>query len=179
MKHHIQKRNGFTLMEILVYISLFSLIMVFLVQFLSAILQENVEDTAREEVEASLLTAINIIDSEVRNATDIYLPTSTFSSHPGQLSLTTVRSLPADEQITYVDFFISDDERLCIRRDTSTAECLTSPRLRVTNLQFIRLIPSEGSQSIQTKLTLEYRSSKADLRAPSSIQSTANLRAYD
>lgn len=172
-------KRGFTLMEVLVYISLFSLVLVFLVQFLAVILRENTKDASREEVSASLLHAITVIDSEIRNATDIYTPTSIFGASSGQLSLTTVRALPADENITYVDLFVSDDERLCMRRDTAAAECLTSPRLRVTQLEFKRLTPSDGPESIQTQLALEYVSAKTDLQAPASIQSTATLRAYD
>ena len=166
-------------MEVLVYISLFSLILVSMVQFLSIILQENTEDASREEVEASLLHAIIVIDSEIRNAVDIYTPTSTFGTSLDQLSLATLRALPSGEDITYVDFFISDDERLCMRRDTGSSECLTSPRLRVTQLEFTRLTPSDGPESIQTQLALEYVSAKTDLQAPANIQSTATLRAYD
>ena len=172
------KKTGFTLMEVLVYVGLLTLLMGLMLQFVLGMLDANLRGEARELVVSSTVQAIDTIDSEVRRARMIYTPTSVFSAHPGQLSLVTTRSVPTGESETYVDFFLSDDDRLCIRRESQATQCITSPKTQITDLRFVRLTPTAGPESIQTILTLEYESDRAELRLPYTLQSTSNFRRY-
>lgn len=167
---------GFTLTELLVYIALFSIIVVAVTQSVLVVLDYNTKDRSQELVLTSAIQAIDSIRLQARSAREVYAPTSVFSSHPGQLSLVTTSNTPEGEDETYVDFFVSDDERLCIKKEEQEHRCVTSPDVRVTNLHFIHLAPTGGPEAVQTLLTLKYRSSRPELQASYTIQSTDVIR---
>ncbi len=169
-------KNGFTLTELLVYMALFSVIVVAVTQSVLVILDSNIKDRSQEIVLTSAIQAIDSIRYEVRSTREVYTPTSVFSSHPGQLSLVTTSNTPEEENETYVDFFISDDGRLCMKKEEQEHQCVTSPDVRITNLQFIHLVPTDGPEAVQTLLTLEYKSSRPELQASYTIQSTDVIR---
>ena len=170
--------KGFTLIELVVYISLLSLMVVTVVQVVLVILDANVRVAAREEVITNSIRAVDAIRKEVREARAVYTPTSTFSSNPGQLSLVSTNNVPAGELATYSDFFLSDDGRLCISREEQVHQCITSPRVQITDLQFIHLAPPGGPEAVQTFITLEHESSRSELKASYTIQSTDILREF-
>ena len=170
--------KGFTLTELVVYIALLSLVVVAVVQIVFVILDANVRASAREEVLTNSIRAIDAIRKEVREAQVVYTPTSTFSTHPGQLSLVGTTNVPTGELVTYADFFLSDDGRLCISREGVTHQCITSPRVRITDLQFVHLAPVGGPEAVQTFITLERESNRSEVQASYTIQSTDILRAF-
>lgn len=169
-------KNGFTLVELLVYVALLSILVVAVTQSVLVILDSNMKDRAREAVLTSAIQAIDSIRNEMRGIQRVYTPTSVFSAHPGQLSLVTTNNIPTGENETYVDFFVSDDERLCIKREEQEYQCVTSPDVRIINLQFLHLTSPAGPEAIQTLLTLEFRSSRPKLQATYTIQSTDLIR---
>src|SRR3990167_6477323 len=136
-----QRSGGFTLVELVLYVFLLSLVIVAVMQIVLVVLQANVRSSAKEEVLSSSLFAMEVLRNEIRGAERIYTPTSVFDAHHGQLSLVTTKVMPAGENVSFVDFFVSDDERLCMRRDGGASQCLTALAVRVTDLRFVRLAP--------------------------------------
>src|SRR3989344_4652146 len=92
---------------------------------------------------------------EIREAESIYIPTSIFGSHPGQLSLETSKYLPTDEKNTYIDFYLSDG-KLCLKKEAQNPICLTSERVEVKNLIF-RQVLADQIPSIEVDLGVDYK----------------------
>ena len=174
----IAMNKGFTLTELVVYITLLSIIVVAVIQIVFVILDANVRGAAREEVLTNSIRAVDAIRKEVREAQTIYTSTSVFASHPGQLSLVSTSNVPTDELVTYVDFFLSDDGRLCVKREEQVHQCITSPLVTITDLRFVHLFPVGGPEAIQTFITLERQSSRSQLKASYTIQSTDIIREF-
>jgi len=177
IKYQVSSKNtGFTLIEILVYAGLFVIIGVVASTFFIQI--SNLAETGRRSREAldNANRAMDVMSFEARHATAIYTPTSVFSTNPGQLSLETTQYLPADEDTTYVDFYI-DDGVLYEKKEGVATAAVTSQKVKVTNLGFTNLSAS-GSKDVQINLTVEYKDAFFGPKTPISLTSTASLRSY-
>ena len=111
---------------------------------------------------------------EIENADDIYVPTSIFNSHPGQLSLKTTQKLPEEEQETYVDFYLDENNRIYFKREGQEPFLLTSENLFVTDLQFQRL--SSSSESVRISIRINYDISDPEYQYSYSLISAAAIR---
>lgn len=171
--------RGFTLIGALIYIASFAIIMVTVLTFLSSLIRFNAQSRSQGEVLDNARHALTVMTSDIRLASAVYTPTSTFASHPGQLSLATTQDLPSDETLTYVDFYL-DDERLYVKREGSNAQLVTSERIKISNLTFTHLNQNNVS-SIQIALTAAFDSGDPAAVAKSSISlsTSATLRAYE
>lgn len=180
-----RNNKGLTLIEVIVYIGLLSLVIVLASQFVLGILRASISAGAQEELISSIEQATNAIDRELRGAKSVYVPTSAFNANPGQLSLVTTQHLPAGEQATYIDFFLSDDDRICLRQEDPsptqpagpTVQCFTSQKVQITNLQFIRLVTSGNAEAVQTLITAKYRGGLPTLQTSYSVQTATVIRA--
>ena len=171
------RNSGFTLIELLIYAALFVIIGAAASSFFIQV--SNLAETSRRSREAldNARTAMSVITQEIKHATTVYTPASTFGGSPGQLSLETTRDLPADEDTTYVDFYV-DDEGIYIKRESQGAQLITSEKIDVTQLQFIYLDGSTGEPAVQISLTVEYADQILGPKTPVSLESTASLRSY-
>ncbi|MBI2462792.1 MAG: prepilin-type N-terminal cleavage/methylation domain-containing protein [Candidatus Spechtbacteria bacterium] len=172
-----RNNKGLTIIELIVYIGLLALVIALTSQFILGILRANISGGAQEELVSSIEQATDAIDRELRGATAVYTPTSVFNAHPGQLSLSTAQHLPAGEQVTYIDFFLSDDGRICMKQESLVSQCFTSQKIQVTSLKFVRLVTSGGVEAVQTLITAKYRSDQPNLQTPYSVQTTTVIRA--
>jgi len=169
--------RGFTLIEFIVYTAIVSLIILFLFEFLTGIIVNQSKTRLREAVITNATIAINAIDSEIRHAGAVYSVTSAFGTSPVQLSLVTAKNLPNQETESYVDIFLDSDSRLCIKREIAGVQCVSSDRIKITNLQFNKASLSSGEDSgVQTILTVEYNTENPDLANTFTLQSFARLR---
>lgn len=174
----LSKDQGFTLIEVLIYAALLVIVGVAVSSFFIQI--TNVVETSRRSREAldNARRSMNVIAQEIRHAEAVYTPTSAFApSDPGQLSLETSRDLPADENATYVDFYV-DDERIYIKRESQGAQLITSEKVKVTQLTFTHLNGSSGTEAVQINLTIEYADPIRGATTPVSLVSTASPRSY-
>lgn len=87
MKFSFAKRQAFTLMEIIIYIAVFSLIMMAAMGVSMNLVSRNVSMKNSQEVYGNARLAMNTISKTIRSALDINTGSSTFASHPGVLSL--------------------------------------------------------------------------------------------
>ena len=172
-------RRGFTLLEVLVYIVILVIIVTVISSFLIWAVRANTKNKVMIETLDNARRAIEIITHEIKEADDIYEPTSVFDSHPGQLSLEVKKYLPTDESATYIDFFICGD-RLCLKKEKSQNPVfLTSGRVEVKNLIFTKIV-SEKIPSIQINLRVEYKNvtGRPEYQSSIDLQSVASLRSY-
>lgn len=171
-----KSQRGFTLIEVLVYAVIFVIIGGVASAFFIQII--NLAESSRRSRESldNAQRSMNVIVQEIKHASAVYTPTSSFGSHPGQLSLETTRDLPSGETTTFVDFYL-DDDRIYVKREGKSAELLNSEKVKVTNLVFTHL-NGGGNSSIQVNLTVEYADQFNGPKTPASLSQTASLRSY-
>jgi len=172
------KNKGFTLIELLIYIATFSFVLVFLITFVLNLIGVQAKIKINKEVLENNQRAMETMLSYIKESQDIYTSTSYFDNHPGQLSLETRRNTPEGEEVTYLDFYLDENERICFKEEGSDAIALTSEKVRINNMIFNYLIDSNNNKSIRIELSAVYRNSsnKIDYQATSTLISTANLR---
>ena len=170
-------KKGFTLIEMLIYIGILTIIILFTIYFVSWGIKMSAKSKASQEVLENAKFAMEKIIFEIRSAKEIYTPTSVFDAHPGQLSLKTQQNLPEGENATYADFYL-ENEKIYLKRESQNPQALTSERVKVTNLVFRHLNSAFSTSSIQAELKIEYKTSskKPEWQAQTFLISTATLR---
>lgn len=170
------RRKGFTLPEVLVYIVVLSIVMVAISSFLIWAIKTNAKTKVMRETLDNAKMAMEIMVYETKEAESIYEPTGVFDSHPGQLSLETKKYLPEGETSTYIDFYICDDH-LCLKKESQAAIVLTSNNVEIKNLVF-NLIITDQIPSVQINLEAAYKNptGRPEYQAEVSLQSVASLR---
>ena len=171
--------KGLTLVTMIIYISAFAVISVILISFTARLTRTNTIGQVTGEVLDNTRHTLNTLAQEIRFADDTYDPTSTYATHPGQLSLATLRNLPTDENITYVDFYV-DDDRVYVKHEGQTAQLLNSERIKVVNLTFAKINASGPSPAIQINLSMALDSNDPNIVSETtiSLSTTIALRAY-
>lgn len=173
----MNKNKGFTLIELIIYVTVFAIITTVITLFTLNFINAYTKIKITKEVSENSQIAMETIISEIRHAKNVYTPTSYFDSHPGQLTLETEKDFPTGEESSYVDFYLDENNRLCVKREGQEAEPLTSENIEIKNLIFNYLI-NNNIESIRIELLAVYRdkSDKITHQATTTIISTANLR---
>lgn len=164
------KQGGFTLLEVLVYTAILSLILLLVGAFVFYLNYSNGQSQGDREALENSRRVLEEINYEIMGAKGVYTPTTTAS----QLSLETARYLPAGETTTYIDFFMCGD-RICMKKESQNSMYLTSDTVIVNNLAFTQ-IAKNGSVAIKTDLTVSYKNPANGLAQSVSVTSTASLR---
>ncbi len=164
--------DGFTMVEIIIYIALLAIVLVTASSFMFYFLQADAQSKGDREALENARRALEIISYEINGAKSIYTSTTTSS----QLSLETLRYLPSGEADTYIDFFICGT-RLCLKKESQTPIFLTSETTEVSNLAFTQ-IANNGFSSIKIDLTLQYGTAVNGQKPSVQVTSTAGLRSY-
>ncbi len=169
MKHSISKK-GFTLIEMLVYISILAIIILGVISFFVWTTRAAKKIFVTEEVVDNIRRSMKTITQEIREAESIYTPTTTSE----QLSLETTKYLPTGEERTYIDFYLCE-EHLCFKKESQDPIVLTSDKVEVNNLKFTKI--NTDPASIQVNLGINFKES---FQYQSSINatSTVSLRSY-
>jgi len=172
------KQKSFTLMEVLIYIAVLAIVVLIVFSFFLWATRANTKAKAMREVLDNARRAMEIMTYEIKEAKSIYTPTSTFDSHPGQLSLETKKYLPEGETTSYIDFYLCGFQ-LCLKKESQDPVTLTSDRVEVSNLMFSRIVTS-GIPSIQINLEIDYKNptGRPEYQASITSTSTASLRSY-
>lgn len=171
------KKKGFALVELLVYVAIFAILMVSITLFAIAFIKTTAKSRIKKEVSLGTYSAMRTMVYEIKRANSVYTPTSVFDGHPGQLSLETSHEPPSEEEITYVDFYLDGEEnhkRLYIKREEQDPQLLISENLEVVNLEFEHLTSSPDS--IRINLTLEYDTSASEYQYSYSLSSSGSIR---
>lgn len=169
--------RGFTLIEMLIYAAIVSLIASILTISVANNLKSYGKSEARQNVLVNVNDALRFIIDEIKYAKSIYTPTSVFGSSNGQLSLETVYNVPTGESSTYVDYYL-DGGIIYEKRESQTPTPLTSDRVTVTSLMFTDSIATSTKDSItvQIQARINSPSGLSEDHASTTIQSTASIR---
>jgi len=169
--------RGFTLVELIIYIAVLSVILVLIVMFTLNVIEASAKSAAKEEVQTNTATVLQAFDFIIRDAQSVYDPTSNFAGDPGQLSLVTTRYLSPDEATSHMDIYLYDG-RFCVKREYAGVTCMTSSRVELTSLTFSEITQSNGAESVQMNFTIRYKSPRTEYYYTESVQTSARLRAY-
>lgn len=165
------KDGGFTLLEIVVSLTIFSLILLAVVSFLFSMNDSNARANAGREVLENAKNALDEITYEIRSAKSVYTPTTSAI----QLSLETSKYVKNWEENTYIDFFLCGTA-VCLKKEFQDPIALTSGSVEVINLAFTQVLTGT-SPSVKVSLTLKYLS-PGNNYAPITLTSSASLRSY-
>lgn len=168
------KKNGFTLLELLIYVGIFIILISIITLFSVTLIRSVNKNYIKKEVAGSAYTAMKTMLYEIKAAKDVYVPTSVFDINPGQLSLETAQDTPEGENTTYVDFYLDNNGKLCVKREGKDAEYLISENLKVSNLDFEYL--SSVSNSIRINLTVLYDTFSPEYQYSYTLTSTGTIR---
>jgi len=167
------KQKGFTLMEVLVYMGLLSIIILTISLFIHWSIYSHTRAKAMREVSDNSREAMRLMIHEIQEAKSIYTPNTTST----QLSLETKKYLPEGEEASYIDFYLCE-KKLCFKKESQDPVALTGDRLEVNNLVFTQI--GTSPPSVQIELTLNYKNpqDRPEFRVSIDLTSTASLRSY-
>lgn len=161
--------KGFTLLEILIYISISAIVFLAVSSFLTWSLKTNVKASAIREAVDNGRRAMEIMAYEIKGSKSVYSPTSSST----QLSLETARYLPQGESSSFIDFYLCGDatSTLCLKKESQNPIAITSDTVKVSNLVFTQI--ATATPSIQIKLKVDYKT-----EASFTATTTVSLRSY-
>ena len=170
-------KKGFTLIELVIYTAVFVIIATLLTSFVFNLIGVQAKIRISKEVLENSQRAMEIMLWEIRHAQNVYASTSLFDAHPGQLSLETSQNTPTDEETTYLDFYLDENDRLCLKREGAEDRVLVSENIKINNLVFNYLTAS-STKSVRIELSAVYNSptEKITYQATTTLISSANLR---
>jgi type II secretory pathway component PulJ len=150
-QHH---RRGFTLIEAVIYIAIFTIIIAMTTAFFLSTFRSAARLRADGAVITNIVVALKAIELEIRHADAVYTPTSAFDSNAGQLSLRTPRLAPQDHPFAYVDFYLDHGVLYEKRDDSSDAIPLTSGDVTVSVFRIERYA-SGNAEGIRLTVTAQ------------------------
>lgn len=167
-------QKGISLIEILVYIGVFSLIVVVIVSFVFWLIRSNLKAKVMRETLNNSKRVMELITQEIKEADSIYIPTTTSS----QLSLKTKKYLPIGEEISFIDFYLCAT-RICLKKESQDPIFLTSENIEITNLVFTQIVSGQAL-NIRIELSANYKNpaDRPEYRALVDLTSSASLRSY-
>ncbi len=170
-------KKGLTLIELVIYTAAFIIVITILTLFAFNLIKAQAKIRISKEVLDNSQRAMEIMLLEIRHAKNVYSPTSIFGNQSGQLTLETTRNTPEGETITYLDFYLDEDSRLCLKREGAEPEALVSENIKINNLVFNYLVAS-STESVQIQLSAAYSQpvSKIAYQATTTLAATASLR---
>jgi type II secretory pathway pseudopilin PulG len=164
-------RKGFSLFEVLIYLSIAFVVMAVVVGFVFWLIDSNNKNRVMRDVSNSAKRSMEIMTHEIREAKSVYTPTTSSQ----QLSLQTMHYVPTGETSTYIDFYLCS-ARLCLKKESQDPIVLTPDNIQVTGLSFTYINPD----SVKIDLELKYKnpSGRPEYDFSTSLSSSASIRSY-
>ncbi|MEK7661874.1 MAG: prepilin-type N-terminal cleavage/methylation domain-containing protein [Patescibacteria group bacterium] len=101
-----RKNGGYTLLELIVYVSVVALLAVISVQSTLSLTRTFSEAKSYGDIRESGTASLERIIKEIRFASSVNLPNTTLNSNPGRLTLNTTDELGNPKT---VEFYVSDN----------------------------------------------------------------------
>lgn len=143
--------RGFTLVEMIIYIAFFALLSILAVQATMVVMNSFYKLRLTQSVSQSATVALERLSREIRNAYDIDVVNSTFSTNPGRLTLNTKDAVGAN---TTMEFYMTAGNQLGLKEGGVDKGVLVTKTVTLTNLVF-RSITTTNSKAIKIEATLQ------------------------
>lgn len=141
--------NGFTLVEMIIYIAFFTILSLLAMQATLAAMRSFYTLRLTQNINQSATVALERMSREIRNAYDIDETLSTLGSNPGRLTLKTEDALGAN---TTIEFYVSNGQ-MRVKESGVDKGSLLAKNTTVTNLIF-RKVTTLNSRAIKIEMTL-------------------------
>ena len=170
-------KSSFSLLEMLIYLSIVVVIGSILLNFTFSFLQSFSKTRVKREVLGNARLAMELMTADIKAANSVYSPTSTFGSNPGHLSMETLVNLPSEEKRTYFNYYASSS-RLYFKRDGQNPVAITSESVKIDSLIFTYLQNgTTGAESVKIDIIIiSATPSKEYLSATTTLTTTASVR---
>jgi len=173
-------QKGFTLIESIVYISILAIIVLVTSSFFLWINKSNIK---AEAIKNNVQCADNIMKTivyEIQSAESIYSLNSVLENDLGQISLKTNSFIVSGEDFGFIDFFLCNEDRICMKKDGQNSVFLSSEDVSVKKLRFELSENNKSEPTITIELETEYNkfSGKIEYRDNLSLKTTVSLRNY-
>ncbi|MDP2930800.1 MAG: type II secretion system protein [bacterium] len=171
------RKPGFSLIEMLVYVSVTAIIMLALSELFFWAIKNQTKIRAIQETTNSANAVMEMIAREIKAASGVYSPTSVFDADNGQLSLKLGSDFSGDEPV-YLDIFICES-RVCLKREGFSPVAISSEKTEVRKLRFSELANNQ-KESLKIVLETAFKNpkGKAEKEATIVLNSVVSLRNY-
>ncbi len=149
IKNFSKQKKGFTLIEFIFYIALFSVFFVSLFFILDMSYKNKIKNRAVLEVEQQALFISQTIGQEIRNAQLINIPSESNSSSTLSLESFDLNRNP-------IIFYLSDNK--IFLSENSNTHNISSDRVSLNNLNFENSSVVDGIQKVSFSFNLSYKS---------------------
>lgn len=176
-------QNGFTLIELIVYIAISAMVLVTAVNIGWNLIMSEANITGKQEVYMSARMIVNQIQIKIREADDVITGSSTFGSHPGILTL----DYPGGGTDIIFDTYTKNVtiggqsitvRKLRIKEGSADYVDLTSDKVDVTNFTLTNLTRGNESKNINIELTIQRAnpSNSPNFDASISLETAISIR---
>jgi len=145
-----QKKNGYSVVEILVYLAIFAALSILVINSFIVVLGSFSATRTNRDLLESGSTAMERISREIRQAESIDVVNSVFNSSPGALQLNSTNS---DGTPTIIEFRIVNGA-LNLYQDDVLMGSLLGQNISATSLVFRRITTTNG-EAVKIELTLQ------------------------
>jgi hypothetical protein len=155
-----KKNNGFSLLEMLIYVSILALMLVVIIEVTNSVVKSQRVMGSQRKIDNSLTLTFERIIREIRLAESVDTAASTLGSHPGVLALDGEDELG---NLREVSFYLSGGQ-VVMEENGALVGAVSQSDVTVTSLIF-QIFATSTSQGIRATITLEsgtsthYRSS--------------------
>ncbi len=165
----MKTKKGFTLVEFLLYLSIFATILSLAGGFLWNIIFGNIKSGSYQEVQQNGRFALLKISQEIKRATGINSPSIGSSSNTLSLEM-------ASPSLNPTTFDVADG-KLRITQGISGPYELTSDSVTVTNLQFTNLSYQNTPGTIRIEINVEHKNpeNRNEYEASIDLKTTVSL----
>lgn len=151
----MNSQRGLTLIEIVVYVAILGVLMVFISNSLIYLSNAYHRIRAEREVLSNARLVLETISRSLAQAENIYTPTSRFNDDAGQLSLITAVGADPQHQTAYVDYYV-DNGRLYARAEGENEIPLSASTVRVTKFRLERIAQNINREAVRMVLEIQY-----------------------
>jgi type II secretory pathway pseudopilin PulG len=143
-----ENKNGFTLVELLLYISISATVLLVVVSLLALVIKGQIKNQAITEVEQQGGVIMDIITANIRNADSVISPGA------GEASDSLVLAMPDTDRDPVI--FDSYNRTIRITEGQGDPVPLSNSRVLVSDLNFANLAPEDIPSSVRIEFTLEH-----------------------
>lgn len=172
-----QDNNGFTLIELVIYVGLFAAAAVIIVGIFLAAFRAFLVIRGEQAAMNNASLALRAVMLEARHADPVYTPTSAFGVSDGRLSFRSTRLVPADHEFSYVDIYL-DNGVLYLRRDDGSPEiAITSADVAISEFLIERFTEGDA-EGLRVTITAEPVSVSGFARVARTVHSFIGIRPF-
>ena len=165
-----KNKNGFSLVEVLVYLAIFTVLSILVINSFIVILSSFNTTNANRRILESGTVVMERMTREIRQASSINIANSTMGANPGVLYLNTTDS---GNNVIFVKFKKETNGDLDIYQNSNSGNNLLGSHVTVSSLVFRRITTTE-SEAVKIEMTITY--SEGNITKSENFYNTIILR---